>query len=198
VPFSHVAQPAIAALGAAAQRGRAAVRVARPTVAKLRTVAETAHEPATDLRFVLEHLDDRNAAVEPNEGAPVPSKGFTGLEAFLQYFFKQTEAINIFDQRGHLLKIALIASDCGKYTNAQTARSDPARYKRCNAALGPSRPGIDNDIGAVPGQAASAGPSPSARAKRQAKLDPAAAAGAAGAAGGGTPQQPLLDYLLGG
>ena len=94
-----------------------------------------------NLRFVLEHLNDRDNAVERNPLSP-EGKGFTGLEAFLQYLFAQSQAINIYDSKSYLLKLNLLVNGCSQYTNATSARANPERTKKCNAWLGPNQPGI--------------------------------------------------------
>ena len=134
-PFAEAARPFVRSLGRASETGRRAVITARPTVRQLRAVGTRIKEPATNLRFVLEHLNDRGNAAEPNPESP-GGKGFTGLEALLQYPFTQSQAINLFDDRGYLLKIALLVNECTPYTNAATALRTPARTKRCSAALG--------------------------------------------------------------
>jgi hypothetical protein len=144
-PFSEAARPAVRSLGETSVVGLQAVRAARPTVARLRRTAATGKEPSTNLRFVLEHLNDRGFAVEPNRLSP-GGTGFTGLEALLQYLFVQSQAINIYDTKGHILKLNILVNDCGRYTNAVTARTNPERTKRCSQALGPSAPGIDAPV----------------------------------------------------
>ena len=138
-PFSNAALPAITSLGDASVIGRRAARTARPTVKRLRDLAESAPEPITNLRFVLEHLDDRSFAVEPNPISP-GGKGFTGLEAALQYPFTQSQAVNIFDARGYILKLNALINECTQYTNADGALRNPERTKRCSAALGNGAP----------------------------------------------------------
>ncbi len=135
-PFADASRPAVRALGRASTTGTTAVEDAGKTVRTLRSVAATAKEPLTNLRFVLEHLDDRSNAVEKNPLSP-GGAGFTGLEAILQYFFTQSQAINLFDDRGYVLKINALVNECSAYTNGSTALANPERTKRCSAALGP-------------------------------------------------------------
>jgi virulence factor Mce-like protein len=137
--FADAATPAFAALGDAAAAGRSAVRAARPTISAVRDLADRSTGPATNLRIVGEHLEDRNFAVEPNPASP-GGKGFTGLEAFLQYPFLQSQAVNIYDQRGYMLKLNVLVNECSRYTNAAGALRDPARAKKCSAALGNGAP----------------------------------------------------------
>ena len=138
-PFATAAGPAIESLGEAAQTGTRAADVSRDDIAELRKLARSAEEPARNLRFVLEHLDNRDFAAEPNAESP-GGKGFTGLEALLQYPFMQSQAINTFDTRGYLLKLNALVNECTAYTNGATARSNPERTKRCTAMLGDGGP----------------------------------------------------------
>lgn len=141
-PFAESARPAVRALGDVSETGSDAVREARSTVSRLRTLGESSTEPMRNLRFVLEDVDDRGRAVEPNRLSPGNGAGFTGLEAFLQYAFVQSQAINIFDSKGYLLKLSVLLNECSQYTNAATARDDPARTARCKQWLGPNQPGV--------------------------------------------------------
>jgi len=169
-PFTDASVPAVRALGRASVTGSRAVADARGTVKTLRAVAAAAKEPVTNLRFVLENLDDRSNAVEKNPLSP-GGAGFTGLEAFLQYFFTQSQAINLFDDRGYILKLNALVNECSAYTNGTTALKNPERTKRCSAALGP---GGKIEPTPAAGSARSA-KQPSA----QAPVDPAAASPAA-------------------
>ncbi len=135
-PFADASRPAVRALGRASTTGTKAVTDSRTFVRTLRSVAAVTKEPVTNLRYVLEHIDDRANAVEKNENSP-GGMGFTGLEAFLQFFFEQSQAINLFDDRGYILKINLLINECSNYTNGSTALADPERTKRCSSALGP-------------------------------------------------------------
>jgi pyruvate/2-oxoglutarate dehydrogenase complex dihydrolipoamide acyltransferase (E2) component len=128
-------------LGEASDTGVRAVREARSTVGELRALGAASTEPMRNLRFVLEDINDRDRAVEPNRLSPTGA-GFTGLEAVLQYFFVQSQAINIYDSKGFLLKLDALVNECTQYTNAQTAREHPERTKNCNSWLGPNQPGI--------------------------------------------------------
>lgn len=140
-PFAKSARPAVRGLGEASETGITAVKEARFTVKELRGLGTAATEPMRNLRFVLEDVNDRDRAVEPNRLSP-GGKGFTGLEALLQYFFVQSQAINIYDSKSFILKLNILTNECTQYTNAQTARADPQRTKNCNSWLGPNQPGI--------------------------------------------------------
>jgi hypothetical protein len=69
-------------------------------------------------------------------------QGFTGLEALLQYIFRQSQAVNTFDANSYLLKVsAFLDNTCAQYTDAAQAKTEAKQ--RCRATLGPSQPGID-------------------------------------------------------
>lgn len=140
-PFAESARPAVRGLGEASKTGIPAVREAASTVRQLRALGTASTEPMRNLRFVLEDVNDRDRAVEPNRLSP-GGKGFTGLEALLQYFFVQSQAINIYDSKGYILKLNILLNECTQYTNAQTAAEDPERTKKCNSWLGPNQPGV--------------------------------------------------------
>jgi hypothetical protein len=133
-------------LGKASETGSDAVREARSTVSRLRDLGARSTEPMRNLRFVLEDINDRGRAVERNRLSPGNGAGFTGLEAFLQYAFVQSQAINIFDSKGYLLKLSLLLNECSQYTNAATARDDAARTRRCKQWLGPNQPGVNSGV----------------------------------------------------
>jgi ABC-type transporter Mla subunit MlaD len=140
-PFAESARPAVRGLGRASQTGIGAVTEARSTVKELRSLGTASTEPMRNLRFVLEDVNDRGRAVEPNRLSP-GGGGFTGLEALLQYFFVQSQAINIYDSKGYLLKLDILLNECSQYTNAQTAIENPARTAHCKQWLGPTQPGV--------------------------------------------------------
>jgi ABC-type transporter Mla subunit MlaD len=140
-PFAQSARPAVRGLGEASVTGITAAKEARSTVKELRALGSSATEPMRNLRFVLEDVNDRSRAVEPNRLSPTGA-GFTGLEAVLQYFFVQSQAINIYDSKGFILKLNILINECTQYMNAQTAREHPERTKHCNSWLGPNQPGI--------------------------------------------------------
>lgn len=140
-PFAESARPAVRGLGEASQTGVGAVREAASTVRQLRALGTASTEPMRNLRFVLEDVNDRDRAVEPNRLSPT-GKGFTGLEALLQYFFVQSQAINVYDSKGFMLKLNILINECTQYMNAQTAREHPERTANCNSWLGPNQPGV--------------------------------------------------------
>ena len=144
-PFAESARPAVRGLGEASEVGSSAVREARSTVKRLRELGTVSTEPMRNLRFVLEDVDDRERAVEPNRLSPT-GKGFTGLEALMQYFFVQSQALNIYDSKSYILKLGLLVNECSEYTNAEHARSDPERTKDCRQWLGPNQPGVTTAV----------------------------------------------------
>ena len=140
-PFAEASRPAIESLGEASKTGIEAARAARPTIAQVRDLTKDSGELSNNLAMVLEHLEDRRNAVEKDKDSP-GGDGYTGLEAILQYPFDQSQAINIFDQRGYLLKLLILENECADYTNAKSARDNPERTKRCNGYLGPNQIGV--------------------------------------------------------
>lgn len=175
-PFADGTRPFISTLARASTTGIAAAQTARPTVRELRRVGTKTLEPARNLRFILEHLNDRRFAVEPNPASP-GGKGFTGLEALLQYPFNQAQAINLYDARGYMLKIALLVNECTQYTNAATAAANPGRTKRCSSSLGPGGPVGDTSTRST-GKAKASGERAARRSASTAPQAPQAPAGA--------------------
>ncbi len=155
VPFSHSALPAIRSLGQASVTGRSAVIAARPTVAALNQFAKPTPELAQNLAIVLHDLDDRSRAVEPDTRSPT-GKGFTGLEALLQYAFNQPLAINAYSQFGHELAVdAFLDPRCAPYATpasiAQGLATYGASYRQCYSWLGPNQPGVNEPDPSNPG-----------------------------------------------
>jgi hypothetical protein len=102
-------------------------------------------ELGNNLSIVLNHLHDRDFAVEKDPRSP-GGRGYTGFEALLQYVYDQTMAINAFDSNGYMLKVNLFLSECSDYQSLaslkEKLKEDPAFYQRCAAILGPNQPGI--------------------------------------------------------
>ena len=146
-PFSRSAIPAIRTLGQASVTGKAAVQAAAPTVHLLNQFAGPTPELSQNLAIVLHDLDDRGRAVERDSRSP-GGKGYTGLEALLQYVFNQTLAINTFGPFGHLLAVdAFVNPMCSPYatpaTIALSLKQYGSAYRQCYAWLGPSQPGVN-------------------------------------------------------
>jgi hypothetical protein len=145
--FSRSAVPAITSLGQASVTGKAAVQAAGPAVSALNQFAKPTPELSQNLAIVLHDLDDRSRAVEPDSRSP-GGKGYTGLEALLQYVFNQTLAINTFGPFGHLLAVdSFVDSKCSPYatpaTIALSLKQFGPSYRQCYAWLGPSQPGVN-------------------------------------------------------
>jgi virulence factor Mce-like protein len=141
-PFAQASRPAVRTLGDAARTGRGAVRSSRPNVRELRRGVRPAPEAAGNLAITLEHLDDPKYAVEKDPRSPRGGAGYTGLEALLRYVHNQSQATNLFDANGYLLKVApFLDNTCAPYADAEAAK-DP-KLDRCAAILGPNRPGIN-------------------------------------------------------
>ncbi len=145
--FSRSAIPAVKSLGRASVTGRQAALAAGPTIADLNRFAKPTPELAQNLAIVGHDLDDRSRAVEPDPRSP-SGKGFTGLEALLQYVFNQTLAINTFGPFGHQLAVdAFVSPMCSPYatpaTIAMNLKTWGPSYRKCYSWTGPSQPGVN-------------------------------------------------------
>lgn len=147
-PFADVSRPAFRALGEASKAGRRAVTAATPTVQELNRFSTGLPELSRNLAIILEHLDNRDFAVEEDKRSP-GGKGYTGLEALLEYVYDQVLSINIYDSSVHILKVAPFAGDCAHYADIEQALS-PSKVlpgktllDQCGAALGPNAAGIN-------------------------------------------------------
>jgi ABC-type transporter Mla subunit MlaD len=174
-PFADASRPSFRSLGEASTVGRQAVKAARPTVAELGRFAKNVPELGKNLAIVLEDLADRNRAVEKDARAP-GGKGWNGLEALLGYVFWQSQAINIFDRNGYILKVAVYDNECAPLHDAAWVKANPDAAHHCASALGKTQPGINApDTSSPPGS--------TARANRVAIRDAAVIDGARRAAG---------------
>lgn len=193
-PFSEASRPALLTLGDLSRTGTAALRASDEEIAELRELAQGAPGFAKPLRQFLQTIDDRDRSIEPdpraaNTAPPAPDKtadaqgkGFTGMEAVLNYLFWQTLAINSFDEIGHVLRFTATLNECSEYSADPT----PEQIERCTSWLGPYQPGIT-----VPDPTASFGQNAPAAARESTAPTPEAEAPAATPAAG-----PLLDFLL--
>ncbi len=146
-PLQRAAVPAIASLGQASVVGHAAVTAAAPTVNALAAAARPTPELAQNLAIVLHDLDDPSRAVEANSRSP-GGRGYTGLEALLQYVFNQTLAINTFGPFGHLLAVdsfvdPMCSPDATPSTIALALKQFGPAYRRCYAWLGANQPAVN-------------------------------------------------------
>ncbi|HWF34620.1 MAG TPA: MlaD family protein [Solirubrobacteraceae bacterium] len=158
VPFSRAATPALKSLGQASVTGHQAVVAAGPTVSALNQFAKPTPELAQNLAIVLQDLNSQSKAVEPDPRSP-GGKGFSGIQALLQYAFQQTNAIDYFGQFGHILAVDAFASICTPYqtggTIAQNLQLFGASFRKCYQFLGPNQPGVNerdptNPTGTIP------------------------------------------------
>jgi hypothetical protein len=157
-PFSRESLPSLRSLGQASLTGKPAVMNAAPLVGHLSQFAQHAPELSKNLAIVLHDLDDRGRAVEADPRSP-GGKGYTGLEALLEYVFNVTLAVNYFTPYGHELGVDAFANQlCSPYTTPATLAnniasyesgggklsdtSNPANPRTCYAFLGPNQPGV--------------------------------------------------------
>ena len=157
-PFSQASRPAFQSLGRASDTGRKALNDSRDEITTLRQLAQGAPETGRPLRQLLQTLDNRNRSFENNpkaqqEAPPSPDptslaksrgRGYTGMEALLNYVYWQVLAVNQFDGVSHFLRaVAFIDPSCSPFQN--DLRSTPEQRQirdRCNNFLGPNQPGI--------------------------------------------------------
>ena len=157
-PFSRAARPAFRALGRTSVSGTAALRQTRQEVQALRRLGRDVPGFAKPLRQFLQTMDDARRSVEPDRRAaasapPAPDKtadrttagrdGFTGFEAFWNYAYWQSLAINGRDSKSHILRINAFPGDCAAYRASDGGPDGPAVFQKCTQALGPSQPGIN-------------------------------------------------------
>jgi phospholipid/cholesterol/gamma-HCH transport system substrate-binding protein len=153
--FANASLPALQSLGQASVTGKQAVQAATPTVALLNRFAKTTPELAQNLSIVLADLDNRDRAVEPDARSP-GGKGFTGLEALLQYVFNQEQTINTFGPYGHMLAVdAFVSTMCSSYATPATVAANlkqyGAAYRQCYSWYGPNQPGVNEADPSNPG-----------------------------------------------
>jgi ABC-type transporter Mla subunit MlaD len=143
--FADSSRTTFKSLSELSKDGRPALRAAKPTIAELNRAAKNMPELGNNLAIVLNHLHDRDFAVEKDPRSP-GGKGYTGFEALLQWVYDQTMAINAYDSNGYMLKVNLFLSECSDYQSLaslkEKLKEDPAFYGRCAAILGPNQPGI--------------------------------------------------------
>jgi ABC-type transporter Mla subunit MlaD len=194
-PFAEASRPGIEALGRSSDAGREAVRSATPTVAELEKYSRGCPELGKNLAIILEHLDDRGYSAEEDPRSP-GGKGYTGLEALLQYTFDQTLSTNIHDGETHILNVFPFEGQCAAYADIKAAKE---KASECSTQLGPNVIGINfPDATAPPGydgadrgrteQDPDADPRPTRSAQRS--------AGRSGGEAGPALRVPKLDDML--
>jgi ABC-type transporter Mla subunit MlaD len=158
-PFANASRPAFKSLGQTSVVGRTALNDSRRAVDQLAALSADAPQLAKPLRQFLQTLDDRKRSVQddPRAAASAPAapdptayqkgQGFTGMEAFWNYIYWQTLAINPFDQVSHLLRgLFILGSPCAKYQTGDGYGTDAkttALFKKCSSWLGPYQPGVN-------------------------------------------------------
>ena len=133
-PFADASIPALESLGEASKTGLQAVRPARETVGELSEYAEGVPELGKNLAIILEHLDDRDNAIEKDPRSP-GGQGYTGIEALLQYTFDQGMAINLHDGEVHILAVHPFEGACAPYADRQAIEE---LGEQCGRFLGPN------------------------------------------------------------
>src|SRR5581483_6599833 len=137
----HESVPSLRSLGQASVTGRSAVKVATPTIKDLNQFARNTPELAKNLSIVLGDLNNRKKAAEPDPRSPDGGRGYTGLEALLQYVYNITEAVDYFGPYGHLLGVDAFASQtCSPYATPQTIANALAAYKGNPNVYSPQNP----------------------------------------------------------
>ena len=161
-PFAEASRPAVRSLGRAGKVGTRAFNHGRQEVAELRKLGRDVPPTTKPLRQFLQTMDDRARSIEGDSRAvksapPAPDKtamngvqGFTGFEAFWNYFWWQTWSLNGFDKFGHILRVSVLLNlgqngrpPCSEYIN-HAHTEDPELLKECNQWLGPYQPGLRN------------------------------------------------------
>jgi ABC-type transporter Mla subunit MlaD len=145
--FSHSALPATRALGQASITGRQAMIAAKPTIRELQRFAQPTPQLAKNLSIVLPALDTQKNATEPNPRSP-GGKGYSGLEAVLQFVFNLAGATSYYGPFGHELAVDAFANpDCSPYASPQSIANnlatDPSATRACYAWLGKNQPGVN-------------------------------------------------------
>jgi phospholipid/cholesterol/gamma-HCH transport system substrate-binding protein len=189
-PFTAEGLPAFKALGEASVVGRRAVRKTDEEIRELRRLAKDAPGFAKPLRQLLETIDDRKRAVEPDQRAAASSPpagdkthttssraGFTGMEAIWNFFYWQTLSTNALDDVGHVLRLTALVNDCSFYEVKPTDE----HIEKCNQFLGPTQPGVTTPDPTRPSAAAMPAATPAAA--PESRQSPAG--------------NPALDFLLG-
>ena len=129
--FANASLPALQSLGQASITGKQAVRGRGADGLDCSTSSPSRRpELAQNLSIVLADLDTQNRAVEPDSRSP-GGKGFSGLQALLQYAFNQSLAINTFRPFGHLLSVDAFANPtCSPYATPGHDRDEPQAVRR--------------------------------------------------------------------
>jgi len=148
-PFSQASRPAFKSLGQTSVVGRKAFIDSAQDVAELKQLAANAPKLGKPLRQFLQTADDRHRAInkdpraaysappapDPNSNKPTARKGFTAMEAILNYVYWQTLGLNEFDSISHVLRIE------GYVVQCSAMFVGPGFPAACNGGTGPFQPG---------------------------------------------------------
>jgi ABC-type transporter Mla subunit MlaD len=173
-PFAKASRPATRTLGEASKAGTVAFRHGGPSIRELSALAPDVYPTFKRLRQYFQTIDDRRRALgnspggdsplnkqqsaidappAPDPTAPTPGgpRGYTGLEAFWNYFFWQSLSINGYDSQSHMLRIAstdFSRNGCGDnivrtWDNPDDTGGGVKNLPtKCRGWLGPHQPGI--------------------------------------------------------
>jgi virulence factor Mce-like protein len=141
-PFADASRPAFKALGRASDTGRKAMRAAAPVIQLLDRFSGGVPELGRNLAIILQHLDDRQWAVEKDPRSP-GGQGYTGLEALLTYVYDQVLSTNVFDSNVHYLKVSVAESRCANYADIERVKKTDGLEEQCGARIGPNAPGLN-------------------------------------------------------
>jgi len=177
--FQRASEDSLRSLGDAGLVGRRALTRGRDELELLAEAGKRAPVTTEMLADFLRDLDDPRRAVEINDLAAAATgrtserpgtrntKGYTGLEGFLNYAYYQALAINQFDRAGHSLHVNLYeyqTGPCGSFSSGRDpATGEPGipaedggttteflEIARCATWLGPNQPGINENLGLGP------------------------------------------------
>ena len=117
VPLAKAAKPGVKSLANTFDKGSSTAKDALPTTQQLNAATKGLPELSTNLRFILEHLDDHSAGLahdvraERQLASPGPGGDrYNGLEGLLQFFFDQGQDANMYNANGHFLTLDAIAA----------------------------------------------------------------------------------------
>lgn len=177
--FNEASEISLESLGDASLVGRKALRRGRDEIGLLADAGKKAPVTAETLADFVRDIDDPRRAVEIDDRAAVDTgrkneqpgtkrtKGYTGFESFLNWLYYLTGATAQFDQVAHTMHVNFFTLDTGPCTDVVSGR-DPETGKvgvpaedggttrnfletaDCVQWLGPTQPGINEDIGLPP------------------------------------------------
>ncbi len=193
--FSRSSEKSLLGLGRASKAGAKALGAnGRATIKALGEATVNGTQAAKQIRLFLDDIADPRRAiaiddrVDEETGRDNPlagqrdTRGYTGMEGLLNYFYYFSLALNQYDSAGHFLQFNLydvFAGPCGTWNSEQSwpldpgavqnpatdgdlaagRTRDPLRAHSCVGMLGPNQPGItvgsdesDLGVGRYPGE----------------------------------------------